>query len=87
MTEPLTGRGWLARIDGTNMVLFLSGQWTAHDDVTREHVTDSLLQRSNIHALRFDFSMGRIDPIDAHLTNFRSNSRLDIGSSNGPRRE
>ncbi len=27
MTEPLTGRGWLACIDGTNMVLFLSGEW------------------------------------------------------------
>ena len=56
MTEPLTGRGWLARIDGTNMVLFLSGEWTARDDVSRMHVTDSLLQRSNIQALRFDSS-------------------------------
>jgi phospholipid/cholesterol/gamma-HCH transport system permease protein len=62
MTEPLSGRGWLARIDGTNMVLFLSGDWTAHDDVSRMYVTDSLLQRSNIHALRFDSSnLGRWD--------------------------
>jgi len=56
MTEPLTGRGWLARIDGTNMVLFLSGEWTARDDVSRMQVTDSLVQRSNIQALRFDSS-------------------------------
>jgi phospholipid/cholesterol/gamma-HCH transport system permease protein len=62
MTEPLSGRGWLARIDGTNLVLFLSGDWTTHDDALRMHVTDSLLQRANIHALRFDSSnLGRWD--------------------------
>jgi phospholipid/cholesterol/gamma-HCH transport system permease protein len=60
--EPLTGRGWLARIDGTNMVLFLSGDWTAHDDVSRMQVTDSHLERFNIHAVRFDSSnLGRWD--------------------------
>jgi len=62
MTEPLTGRGWLARIDGTNMVLFLSGDWSARDDVVRARMTDSLLERSNIHAIRFDSSnLGRWD--------------------------
>jgi phospholipid/cholesterol/gamma-HCH transport system permease protein len=62
MTEPLSGRGWLARIDGTNLVLFLSGDWTTHGDALRMHVTDSLLQRANIHALRFDSSnLGRWD--------------------------
>jgi phospholipid/cholesterol/gamma-HCH transport system permease protein len=62
MTEPLTGRGWLARIDGTNMVLFLSGDWLARDDVVRARMTDSLLERSNIHAIRFDSSnLGRWD--------------------------
>jgi phospholipid/cholesterol/gamma-HCH transport system permease protein len=62
MTEPLTGRGWLARIDGTNMVLFLSGDWSAGDDVARARMTDSLLERSNIHAIRFDSSnLGRWD--------------------------
>ena len=93
---------------------------TAHDDVSREHVTDSLLQRSNIHALRFDSSnSGRWDSsllvflssslsvvaarsfeASSHClrpdwssarrpsaTICMSNSRLDIGSSNGPRRE
>jgi phospholipid/cholesterol/gamma-HCH transport system permease protein len=77
MTEPLTGRGWLARIDGTNMVLFLSGEWTAHDDVTRAHVTDSLLRRSNIHALRFDSSnLGRWDSsLLAFLSSLREASR------------
>jgi phospholipid/cholesterol/gamma-HCH transport system permease protein len=77
MTEPLTGRGWLARIDGTNMVLFLSGEWTAHDDVTLAHVTDSLLRRSNIHALRFDSSnLGRWDSsLLAFLSSLREASR------------
>jgi len=77
MTEPLTGRGWLARIDGTNMVLFLSGEWTAHDDVSRKHVTDFLLQRSNIHALRFDSSnLGRWDSsLLVFLSSLRESSR------------
>jgi phospholipid/cholesterol/gamma-HCH transport system permease protein len=77
MTEPLTGRGWLARIDGTNMVLFLSGEWTAHDDVSRKRVTDSLLQRSNIHALRFDSSnLGRWDSsLLVFLSSLREASR------------
>jgi phospholipid/cholesterol/gamma-HCH transport system permease protein len=62
MTEPLTGRGWLARIDGANMVLFLSGDWSAREDLTRARVTESLLERSNIHAVRFDSSnLGRWD--------------------------
>lgn len=77
MTEPLTGRGWLARIDGTNMVLFLSGEWTAQDDVSRQHMTDSLLQRSNIHALRFDSSnLGRWDSsLLVFLSSLREASR------------
>jgi phospholipid/cholesterol/gamma-HCH transport system permease protein len=77
MTEPLSGRGWLARIDGTNMVLFVSGDWTAHDDVSRTHVTDSLLQRSNIHALRFDSSnLGRWDSsLLVFLSSLREASR------------
>jgi phospholipid/cholesterol/gamma-HCH transport system permease protein len=77
MTEPLSGRGWLARIDGTNMVLFLSGDWTAQDDVSRMHVTDSLLQRSNIQALRFDSSnLGRWDSsLLVFLSSLREASR------------
>jgi phospholipid/cholesterol/gamma-HCH transport system permease protein len=77
MTEPLSGRGWLARIDGTNMVLFLSGDWTAHDDVSSMHVTDSLLQRSNIHTLRFDSSnLGRWDSsLLVFLSSLREASR------------
>jgi phospholipid/cholesterol/gamma-HCH transport system permease protein len=77
MTEPLSGRGWLARIDGTNMVLVLSGDWTAQDDVSRMHVTDSLLQRSNIHALRFDSSnLGRWDSsLLVFLSSLREASR------------
>jgi phospholipid/cholesterol/gamma-HCH transport system permease protein len=77
MTEPLSGRGWLARIDGTNMVLFLSGDWTAHDEVSHMLVTDSLLQRSNIHALRFDSSnLGRWDSsLLVFLSSLREASR------------
>jgi phospholipid/cholesterol/gamma-HCH transport system permease protein len=62
MTEPLAGRGWLARIVGPNMVLFLSGDWSAREDPSRARVTESLLERSNIHAMRFDSSnLGRWD--------------------------
>jgi phospholipid/cholesterol/gamma-HCH transport system permease protein len=77
MTEPLSGRGWLARIDGTNMVLFLSGDWAAHDEVSHMLVTDSLLQRSNIHALRFDSSnLGRWDSsLLVFLSSLREASR------------
>jgi len=50
---------------------------TAHDNVSREHVTDSLLQRSNIHALRFDSSnSGRWDSsLLVFLSSLREASR------------
>jgi len=61
VTEPSTGEnGWLARNDGTNMVLSLRGDWTIRKDTV--HVTNLPLDRDYVIALRFDSTnLGRWD--------------------------
>jgi phospholipid/cholesterol/gamma-HCH transport system permease protein len=60
MTEASTENGWLARNDGTNMVLSLRGDWTIRKDAG--HVADLPLDRTQVRALRFDSSdLGRWD--------------------------
>lgn len=62
MMEPLTGGGWSARKDGRNLVLFLSGDWTARNDASPVRVVDLPLDRTKIDAIRFDSSnLGRWD--------------------------
>lgn len=58
--EPLTGRGWTVRRDGTTIVLFLHGDWTTREEAAR--VTDLPLGAGHIETLRFDSSdLGRWD--------------------------
>src|SRR5271169_3573259 len=60
MMEPLTGRGWMARRDGTTIILFLRGDWTTREEAVR--VTDLPLGAGHIETLRFDSSdLGRWD--------------------------
>jgi phospholipid/cholesterol/gamma-HCH transport system permease protein len=73
MTEPLTGRGWLARIDGRNLVLFLSGDWTGRNDVSAVRVLDLPLDRAKIDAIRFD--SGNLGRWDSSLLVFLSTIR------------
>jgi len=62
MTEPLTGPGWSARIDGRIMVVYLSGDWTVSNDISQTPATAALLARSEIDVIDFDSSsLGRWD--------------------------
>jgi phospholipid/cholesterol/gamma-HCH transport system permease protein len=56
MAEPLTGVGWSAHIEGRNMILSLSGDWTARDNVSRVRPPASLLAPSGFDTLIFDSS-------------------------------
>jgi phospholipid/cholesterol/gamma-HCH transport system permease protein len=77
MTEPLTESGWLSRRDGRNMVIVLSGDWTARNDVSGARETDSLLDPSAIDAMRFDSThLGRWDSsLLVFLSSLREASR------------
>jgi phospholipid/cholesterol/gamma-HCH transport system permease protein len=60
MMEPVTGRGWMARKDGTTIILFLRGDWTTREEAVR--VTDLPLGADHIVTWRFDSSnLGRWD--------------------------
>jgi phospholipid/cholesterol/gamma-HCH transport system permease protein len=60
MMEPLTGRGWMVRQDGTTVILFLRGDWTTREEAV--HAADLPLGPDHIDTLRFDSSnLGRWD--------------------------
>jgi phospholipid/cholesterol/gamma-HCH transport system permease protein len=54
MTGPPTDRGWMTRIEGKNIVVLLSGDWTAHNDVSRSRASESILDHLNVDAILFD---------------------------------
>jgi phospholipid/cholesterol/gamma-HCH transport system permease protein len=60
MPEPSSDSGWLARNDGSTLVLSLRGDWTMGKDAVR--ATDLPLDRGHVAALRFEASgLGRWD--------------------------
>jgi phospholipid/cholesterol/gamma-HCH transport system permease protein len=77
MVESLSGPGWRARIEQSNMVFFLSGDWTARGSVTGAYVGDSLLDQLDIHTILFDTSsLGRWDSsLLVFLSSLRSASK------------
>jgi phospholipid/cholesterol/gamma-HCH transport system permease protein len=56
MTEPLDGHGWQARMQEGRMVLSLSGDWSARNEVALAHAPGLLLEHSDIQAILFDSS-------------------------------
>jgi len=56
MTELLNGSGWRAEVQEGNMVVFLSGDWTARNDISRARPPESLLRRFSVQTILFDTS-------------------------------
>jgi phospholipid/cholesterol/gamma-HCH transport system permease protein len=55
-SQPLAGHGWQARIDGSKVVLSLSGNWTAREGMSGFGAAAALLLQSNVEAVGFDIS-------------------------------
>jgi phospholipid/cholesterol/gamma-HCH transport system permease protein len=60
MMDPLAGRRWMVRTEGTTVILILRGDWTTREEAVQ--VTDLALGPDHIDMLRFDSShLGRWD--------------------------
>jgi phospholipid/cholesterol/gamma-HCH transport system permease protein len=70
MTEEFAGNGWAARIEGRNLSLALTGDWTARDCTSKLRATDSLIERPGIKAISFDSTS--LGPWDSSLLVFLS---------------
>ena len=55
-SQPITGHGWQARIDGSKVVLSLSGNWTTHESMSGFGAAASLLLQPNVAAVGFDIA-------------------------------
>jgi hypothetical protein len=55
-SQPITGHGWQARIDGSKVVLSLSGNWTTHEIMSGFRAAASLLLQPNVEAVGFDIT-------------------------------
>jgi phospholipid/cholesterol/gamma-HCH transport system permease protein len=68
-SEPLTGRGWSARLDGSRMIVALAGDWIARDAAIAE--TDSarrILDSAGIQSVAFE--SGQLGHWDSALLTF-----------------
>jgi phospholipid/cholesterol/gamma-HCH transport system permease protein len=78
MTEPSSGRGWIARVDQGATLLSLTQDWTTGDAGLEPGIAATLLARPGIQALRFDTrELGRWDSsLLVFLAALRAEARL-----------
>ena len=55
-SKPIAGNGWQARVDGSKVVLSLSGNWIARESMSGFDAAAALLLRPNVEAVGFDIS-------------------------------
>jgi len=55
-SQPSTGHGWQARLDGGKVVLSLSGNWTTHESMSGFDAAAALLLQPKVEAVGFDVS-------------------------------